>query len=107
MIERNEEQAIEEMRELMHVEIKKAVDRGLVTWTEFAQYLADRLIEKGYRKQSEGEWVETDYKTVEHGFVERRGKAWLCTNCRHASKELNPNMKFCPSCGAKMKGTEQ
>lgn len=58
----------------------------------------------GYRKQIEGEWIETDYKTVEYGFVERRGKAWLCTNCRHASKEFNPNMKYCPNCGAHMKG---
>jgi hypothetical protein len=65
---------------------------------------ATNLYDAGYHARSEGEWVETEYKTVEHGFVERRGKAWLCTNCRHASKEFHPNMKFCPNCGAKMEG---
>ena len=58
------------------------------------------------RKQSEGEWVETAYKTVEHGFVERKGTVWMCTNCRRASKRFDRYMKFCPECGAKMKGED-
>ena len=52
-----EEQAIEEMRELIHAEIKKAVDSGLITWTEFADYLANALYNAGYRKQ---EWISVE-----------------------------------------------
>ena len=44
---------IEEMRGLIYEEIKKAVDSGLITWTEFAQYLTERLTEQGYSKQAE------------------------------------------------------
>lgn len=99
MTERDEKQAIEEMAEA----IFQNCNCGLF-FSEAEKIARFAVEEKGYRKQSVGEWVETDYKTVEHGFVERRGKAWLCTNCRHVSKEFNPNMNYCPNCGAKMKG---
>lgn len=59
------------------------------------------------REQIDGEWVETDYKTFEHGFAERMGKAWKCTNCLHASKRFDNHMNFCPNCGAHMKGETQ
>jgi hypothetical protein len=98
----NEKQAVEEFENDLiacHAEFE---DGGEI-YNDY-KTTAERMCAKGYRKQSEGEWIETDYKTVEYGFVERRGKAWLCTNCRHASKEFNPNMKYCPNCGAHMKG---
>lgn len=100
MTERDEKQAIEEIDSLTTVLYEANHKKSVLDY----HWLATEAYNAGYRKQREGEWVETDYKTVEHGFVERRGKAWLCTNCRHASKEFHPNMKFCPNCGAKMKG---
>ena len=52
-----------------------------------------------------GQWVEIDNKVVEHGFVERKGKTWMCTNCGEARKtRTNPDMNYCSNCGAKMDG---
>ena len=70
MKDQNEKQAIEEMRELIHAEIKKAVDSGLITWTEFADYLANALYNAGYRKQ---EWI-----SVEERLPEKSGYYLIC-----------------------------
>lgn len=45
--------AVEEMREKIRQEISKAVEGGLVTWTEFADWLTQALYNANYRKQSE------------------------------------------------------
>ncbi len=65
-----------------------------------AQFHGDvvEMLEKGYRKQSEGEWI------FEHEF---HGKM-LCSNCKKEAL-VNENNEyvdsdFCPNCGAKMKG---
>lgn len=50
---------------------------------------AKRLYNAGYRKQSEGEWIDRD------------GKTW-CSLCNASNKQYKP--PFCPHCGAKMKG---
>ena len=116
------EKQIEEMREKIRTEISKAVEGGLVTWTEFADWLAEALYNAGYRKhtdfslkengeiipllpkQSEGEWID------EPNFAQKglKGKYYVCTNCNvcvPAIKELPLfQWEFCPRCGAKMKG---
>lgn len=51
---------------------------------------AEKLYNKGYRKQSEGEWRE-DFD----------GDCY-CTACGYYPKKDVKN--FCPNCGAKMKG---
>lgn len=52
--------------------------------------VANYLVNKGYRKQSEGEW----------GFD---GMSWTCSECNeYATKGIRTS--FCPNCGAKMKG---
>jgi hypothetical protein len=59
------------------------------------------LYNAGYRKQSEGEWI--DKPTGAYG----RMQSW-CSACgKHSGIggiESNRHKPFCPNCGAKMKG---
>jgi hypothetical protein len=59
------------------------------------------MLEKGYSKQSEGEWI--DKPTGAYG----RMQSW-CSACgKHSGIggiESNRHKPFCPNCGAKMKG---
>ena len=57
--------------------------------------LANALYNKGYRKQSEGEW---EIVKGSHG-----KEIMVCTNCRH-SQDLHSTFTYCPNCGARMKG---
>lgn len=65
--------------------------------------LAEALCDEGYRKQSVGEWVKTQ-------FVARTGfytiKEFPCNQCGEKFEVAKGNelMHFCPNCGAKMKG---
>ena len=93
------EKQIEGMRELIHEEIKKAVDSGLITWTEFAQYLTERLAEQGYSKQIVEKW-KAGNESGQYGYY--------CTNCKAGFTGENAEWiakehDFCPKCGAKMK----
>ena len=95
----SKDKQIEEMREKIHAEISKAVESGLVTWTEFADWLTEALYNAGYRKQSEGEWKR--YKTP----LDSRQTGWICSKCSSVIYDLsNGDTDFCPNCGAKMKG---
>ena len=62
------------------------------------KYSAEALYNAGYRKQSEGEWKET--KTGFH-----------CSACRKKPGVISNRgaflSKFCPHCGARMKGGEK
>ena len=51
-----------------------------------------------------GQWVECDYKTLEHGEIESTYKAGICcSECRTGFKKNHMAYKaFCPACGAKM-----
>ena len=55
---------------------------------------AEALYDAGYRKQSEGKWKQA-YNNYPR---------YVCTNCNHLYN--NKEYKYCPSCGAKMKGGE-
>jgi hypothetical protein len=52
----------------------------------------------GYRKQSEGEWEKRDF--IIFDFVKT---AYRCTSC---NTTWDAPTKFCPNCGAKMKGAK-
>ena len=52
----------------------------------------------GYRKQSEGEWLFNRGRTYGE-------PAYYCSNCSEGGSEYGYD-KFCPNCGAKMKGGE-
>lgn len=59
-----------------------------------AKIYAKRAYEKGYCKQSEGEWTYSE-----------NGKTMKCTRCRLRMKTYDVR-RYCPNCGAKMKGGE-
>ena len=62
---------------------------------------AERLWRAGYRKQSEGEWIEFPIDNYEG---EPSGLYYVCSVCHEENGfEDKP---FCPNCGAKMKGGE-
>lgn len=81
-----EKQMIDDLIEIFDEEYNK---RNLIT----PQFTADKLIAKGYCKQIEGEWIK-----VEQGVV-------ACSLCKEAEDAVFArNKRFCPNCGAKMKG---
>lgn len=53
-----------------------------------------------------GKWETVPYKKIEHGEIVIVGDAQLCSVCRHAEKEWNKEMKYCPNCGAEMRSKE-
>jgi NADH pyrophosphatase NudC (nudix superfamily) len=61
--------------------------------TSIARHIVTQL---GYRKQSEGEWT--------YG-VDREG-TMKCTLCRRRMPKIE-HARYCPNCGAKMKGGEE
>ena len=63
--------------------------------------LAECLYQAGYRKQSEGEWKHPPYAPFGGIYEMKR-----CSVCGYKpdSDSNNPYTKFCPNCGAKMKG---
>ena len=56
--------------------------------------IAKSLYNAGYRKQSEGEWIDADPKGHLYRFT--------CSLCKKT--KLGKGTPFCPNCGAKMKG---
>lgn len=53
---------------------------------------AATLYNAGYRKHREGEWKK----------MYDKAPRYVCTSCRHLYN--NKEYKYCPHCGAKMKG---
>ena len=88
----------EKQIEEMSAEIREAVNGCSSYWRGL---IAEHLYNAGYRKQSEGEWV--DKPTGAYS----RMQSW-CSACgKHSGIggiESNRHKPFCPNCGAKMKG---
>lgn len=83
---------------------EKQIDEMVMLMTEGACSSVEdvvRLYNAGYRKQSEGEWVDSL-----KGYCQ-------CSNCRTSFETLPTtsmfklNNRFCRKCGAKMKGGEE
>ena len=66
----------------------------------YVEEVCRALYNAGYRKQSEGEWIEY----IEIGAMNNRLNCSVCNwqtpFCVMGKREF----KFCPNCGAKMKG---
>ena len=66
--------------------------------------IAEHLYNAGYRKQSVGEWVrgKTNYRTL---FCSKCGSPKPYRKLK-AGYHLLFDAKYCPNCGAKMKGAD-
>lgn len=60
--------------------------------------IARDLYDRGYRKQSEGEWVFNRGRTYGEA-------AYFCSLCSEGTSEYGTD-NFCPDCGAHMKGVD-
>jgi rubrerythrin len=70
-------------------------------WRSHCEQLAETLYNAGYRKQSEGEW-ETIPDYQPNKLIACRH---ICSVCKTFYKDIRPHgHKYCPNCGAKMKG---
>ena len=61
-------------------------------------YIAENLYKQGYRKQSEGEWEKRTFIIFD---IEKVG--YKCSEC---NTTWDTETKYCPNCGAHMKGGE-
>ena len=101
-----EEKQIEfEMAEMLEIiaKARKLYANDVTDHTE-NDYIREALLDAGYRKQVEGEWID-----VHHMSRSNKGRytsyyTYTCGVC----KESNGRRKtpYCPHCGAKMKGGE-
>jgi rubrerythrin len=92
-----EKQAIDEMAKVIErtEQIAREFTGALPSPTMFAK----DLYWHGYRKQSEGEWVQSE--DWQYDYI-----CSVCGNTAHKGDYGNYDSlsKFCPNCGAKMKG---
>jgi hypothetical protein len=72
--------------------------------TTCAHCEAEALYNAGYRKQSEGEWIERDCITESKRGRTIHYSTQKCSVCGRWNGRHKTN--FCPNCGAKMKGGE-
>lgn len=105
MKEKIEKQAIEEMAKV----IKSSLD-GLgignfnFTGDEISTMFAKALYNAGYRKQSDGEWIEQIKTTTNAKGMTANYTINFCSNCGYEIGTIRYRHKYCPNCGAKMKG---
>ena len=79
---------IEERQELLNIFAPSSL------CFEEASILTDNIIDAGYRKQSEGEWIKDEESKFEHRYH--------CSVCNFYL--IGEPTKFCEDCGASMKG---
>lgn len=94
----SKEKQIEEMaKDLCHTETCEIKKSGIPCNHRCKAHIyATRAVEKGYRKQREGEWK-----------LGKSGCMYFCSCCGYAAHPREEEeWNFCPNCGAKMKGGE-
>ena len=71
----------------------------------------EALYNAGYRKQSEGKWIDKDGQSVKFnatdGCPEKSCYCSVCGEWLVGSDEYPCNGNFCPNCGAYMKGEKE
>lgn len=100
MKEKIEKQAIEEITHLLW-HYPKAL---YLNCYNDCDEVAKLLYSEGYRKQSDGEWHYPPYAPFGGSYEMKR-----CSVCGYKPDidSENPYTKFCPNCGARMKGGEE
>lgn len=91
----SEEKQIEEMAKV----IEQRCNRDCIPSCD--ECIAQTLYNAGYRKQSEGKWIEHPHYNYEGGYS---GANYECSNCHF--DDCYEETPYCPNCGAKMKGGE-
>lgn len=95
MKEQTEKQAIEEIAKLLNADSCFEIDiTDCRKMDNCCICKATQLYKAGYRKQSDGKWEG-------NGYLKNCSECGNVVNFNNVSKWL---YKFCPNCGAKMKG---
>ena len=95
----SKEKQIEEMAKVID-EFTEPLSSRDIHKAGFSEQFAEHIYNAGYRKQSEGEWTRFEVNGKNYGQVYYQHK-----ECKVNETQLFPNpYKFCPNCGAKMKG---
>lgn len=68
------------------------------------QEIALGLYKADYRRQSEGEWIEQIKTTTNAKGMTAYYTINFCSNCGYEIGTIRYRHKYCPNCGAKMKG---
>ncbi len=89
----SKEKQIEEMAKVIARRSKDFRNPNVAFMTT-ATKTAESLYNAGYRKQSEGEWIDANPNGAVYKFA--------CTLC--GETKLGKGTSYCPNCGAKMKG---
>lgn len=90
--EKQNNELVQMYRDLSEIFDEEYEKRRLIT----SQNTAEKMTAKGYRKQSEGEWIDAD----PNGHLYR----FTCSLC--GKTKLGIGTPYCPNCGAHMKGGE-
>jgi hypothetical protein len=93
----SKEKQIEDMAEIMRHSCEKECRRNKYGEFDCEYCEAELLYTAGYRKQSEGEWIE-----LKRFYAS--GKNLIHYQCNLCGVYLAKQANFCPHCGAKMKG---
>jgi hypothetical protein len=91
------EKQIEEIEEMTVI---VGQHTGQDTMWEECHESAEALYNAGYRKQKEGEWIRRYSNHTDHLGTFKKYDGDFCSVCG----ELGGFSKFCPDCGARMKG---
>ena len=98
----SKEKQIEEMAKWLCADCSKDVPCSLVPIGAMCKTVwkrSEALYNAGYRKQSEGTWEKSDIPGEKYVCSECGGACWYYDYQGDVAKS-----KFCPNCGAKMKG---
>lgn len=84
----------------LYKDANRLLDKSKISLGEY-----ERMIEPlNDEVRKVGKWERTPYKRQGHEEVVIEGYSWRCSNCGDARKRNEPDMNFCPNCGAKMEG---
>jgi hypothetical protein len=89
----SKEKQIEELAEILR-KVCDATPNGKCMSKLCCACRAETVIEAGYRKQEEGEWMKERMSKFEHRYN--------CSNCNY--RRFGKPTPHCPNCGARMGG---